>query len=224
VYAYASKLKDHSFIEVEVVYHEVRSAFISDEHMCCKPTVEGVFFVVADKAEYALLIAKVCVCGVVAADVAFAAGCNGCSDFIANLDGVAGCIAFYVFTESDDLACALVTENYGDKTEGVALPFVYVCTANARAFNFNEDIVVLKFGNGKFFDFYFLCICEHCNLCCFGDRCAAVLAALAVAAVAAAAFVLMLARRGVHFAYDLANNAFDIGRIECHCRFFLSYT
>jgi hypothetical protein len=36
--------------------------------------------------------------------------------------------------------------------------------------------------------------------------------------------VLMLARGGVHFAYDLANNAFDIGRIECHCRFFLSYT
>jgi hypothetical protein len=34
--------------------------------------------------------------------------------------------------------------------------------------------------------------------------------------------VLLTARRGAHFADDFANNAFDIGRIECHCRFFLS--
>jgi hypothetical protein len=34
--------------------------------------------------------------------------------------------------------------------------------------------------------------------------------------------VLMFARGSVHFAYDLANNAFDIGRIECHFLFFLS--
>ena len=220
MYANTSKLKYHSFVKVKVVNYKVCRALAADKKMCCEPAEEGLFIAVRDKTEYALLVAKVCCCGVVAADVAFAAGDNGCYHFIANLDGLTGCVCFDILTKSNDLACAFVSEDYGHKTERVCSPFVNVSTADACAFNFNEDIVILKFGNGEFLDLDSFCFCKHSNLSCLGDACG-MLAAFAVCTVAAAAFVLMFAC-AVHFTNDLANNAFDVGRVKCHFYLILS--
>ena len=169
MYANAGKLKEHSFLKVEVVNNEVGRALSSYKEVGCKPTRKGVCVVMGDKTEHALLVAEVGVGGLVAADKALAAADNAGNNLVADLYGVARGIHLYVFTERDNLARSLVSEGYGDNAEWVSLPLVYVGSANAAALYFYEYIVVLKRGNGKFLYLNLFLGGKHCNLCGFGD-------------------------------------------------------
>ena len=171
VNANACKLEKHSLLEVKVVYYKVGRALSAYEKVGCKPTGKGVCIAVMDKSENSLLVAKVSVCGLVTANEAFATADNGSNDLVANLYGISGSICLYIFTESNDLTCSLVTESYRDKSEGIALPLMNVSSAYATAFNLNENIVVTNGRHRKFLYLDGLGSCEHCNLRSSGNLC-----------------------------------------------------
>jgi hypothetical protein len=137
----------------------------------CEPTGERLSVVVLNKAEYALLVAKVGSCGMVTANEAFAAADNGGNDFVANLNGVARRIEFNVFTESNNLSGSLVSESYGDKSKGIAAPFVNVGAAYSAALHINENISVLKLWDGEFLDLDRFGSGKCCNLSGLWNRC-----------------------------------------------------
>ena len=156
-----------------------------------------------DQTEHALLVTKVGVGGMVAADLALSAGNNGGDELIADLDGIACGIELDVLTQTNDLTRALVTENDGDQSEGIALPLVHVGAAYAAALDTNEDIVILKhFGNGKFLDLNMLGRGQHCDLSDLIRMCGH-------------------AACTRHFAEDLTYNAFYLYGIQIH--FFVDF-
>jgi hypothetical protein len=167
--------------------------------MCCEPTGERLAVAVGVKSEYALLVAEVGICGLVAAYVAIAAADNAGYDLVAYFNGVSCGVALNVFAKSDDLACTLVSESYGYDAEGVLAPFVNVCSAYSASFSLYENIVVLKSGNGEFFNFNFLGSGKRCNLGGFGDSLGAARAALRC-----------------HFTEDLAYYALNLRRTDAH--------
>ena len=217
VYTYASQLKQHSLVEVEVVNLEVGYALAAlDYHVISEPTVEVVVGLVTDQTEYALLVAEVGSAGNHAACKAFAAADNRGYDLVANADGLACGVELNVLTDSDDLARALVAKRYGNQTEGVALPLVNVCAADTRTLYLNEDVVITQLGDGVFFYFNFLFAGQKSYVSGLGK--AAVLTALAVAAAGA----LMLLTAAVHALKDLTDNAFDLRSRIVHVVSFLS--
>jgi hypothetical protein len=137
VNAYTRKLEKHSFLKVKIVYYEIGRSLTSDKKVGCEPACKGLSIAVRDKTEHALLVAKVGVGRLIAANEALAAADNGGNDLVTYLDGLTFGIHLYVLTESDDLTRALVAKRYGNNSKRVAFPFVNVCTTNATTFNFN---------------------------------------------------------------------------------------
>ena len=77
----------------------------------------------------------------IAADMTFAAADNAGYQLVAYFDRLARRIRFDVFTEVNDFTRTFMSERNGYNPEGIDLPLVYVRTANAAAFNLNEDIL-----------------------------------------------------------------------------------
>ena len=210
VYANTRKLEDHSLLKVKLVNLEIGYTVAAlDYHIVCEPTVNSVTFsctsLVTDQTENALIVTKIGSAGNHTASVAIAAADYGGNDLVANLQGLACGVAIYVFTDRNDLARALVTENYGNETEGVHFPLVYVGSADACALNSYENIVVAKRGDRDLLYFDFLRTGKHCNVSCCGDgTCSLCGSAL------------------THGAYHGANDAFDLRSCDIHVMYILS--
>jgi hypothetical protein len=169
VYANACKLEKHSLLKIKIVYYKIGRSLTSDKKMSSEPAGKRLSIAVRDETKHALLVAKVGVCGLVTAHEALAAADNRGNDLVANLDGFACGVGLHVLTESDDFAGTLVTESYGNKSEGVALPLVYVSTAHATSLYSYKDIVILKGGNGEFLNLDLLLSSKHSYLSSLGN-------------------------------------------------------
>jgi hypothetical protein len=213
VHTNASKLEQHSLLKVEIVYYEIGRSLTSDEKVSSEPTGEGVSVAVRNKAEHALLVAEVGVGGLVTADEALATADNRGDDLVADLDGLTCGIHLNVLTESDDLTCALVTESYGDKSERITLPLVNVGAANAATLYLDENVIVLKSGDGKFLDLYFFLSCKHSDLTGLGNTLRGSARRKALAEYSTN-YRFNLGRRNIHFIYLSQQHAGRVSAIQ----------
>ena len=161
-----ARLDEDSGIEIEVAYVEYGGA-ASYEDIIGEPAVE-VNVIVGKKTVY-VCAADVLFVKVIHGDVGIVLEDHTSNNLITDGKGLACAVLLYVLTHLDDLACAFMTEGNGDKTKGVTLKFMRVSTANAAAFDLDENVIVADFGNGVFLDFKFFELCEHCNLSGLGE-------------------------------------------------------
>ena len=200
---------EDSGIEVEVAYVE-DCGTASDEDVIRKPTVE--MYVVIGKKAVNVSAAYVLLVEVVHGDIGVILEDHAGNNLIADREGLARAVLGYVFTHFNDLTCAFVTESNGDKTEGIALVFVRVGTANAAAFHFNENVIVADFGHGVLFDFNFFESCEHCNLRCLRNG----------RGSGSCGSIGSYIRSSLHACKDLLNDQLEIDIIHIHGSFTLS--
>ena len=136
--ANASGLDEHSFINGHTVNNENRGV-LTNENMFSKPTVVVMLCVVFDKTVNTEAFAEVGKLGETTAVITLAAEKNGGNNLISNLDGVALGIGGNAFADCYNLTCSFVTENDFLISEGIVTIFVNVGSADAAAFNLNED-------------------------------------------------------------------------------------
>ena len=166
-----------------------------------KPARKRLRVVVGNESENALFVAEVGVCGMIAADVAFAAADDAGDELVAHFDGIARRVRLDVFAERDDLARALVSERYGNNPERIALPLVHVRTADAAALHLYENIVVPKGGNLKFLYLDVFRGGEHSHLRRLGEPCGR---------------RALYGRAAVHFPENFPNDVLHLGRSNVH--------
>ena len=68
-------------------------------------------------------------------------------ELLTDAEGLARAILGDVFADLDDLARSLVTEDYGDEAEGVALELVCIGSADSTALNLYEHVIVADLGS-----------------------------------------------------------------------------
>ena len=90
-------------------------------------------------------------------------------NLVSYLQIISGTVFLYVFPHLYDFTGSLMSEGYGNQSEGIFFEFMGVGTADTAALHFNKDIVIPYLGDGEFFNVIMLQACKHGNTGCFRD-------------------------------------------------------
>ena len=197
--------------EIELGNVEDRGA-AADENVVRKPAVE--VNVVIGKQTVNICAADILLVEVEHRDVGVVLEDHTGDNLIADAEGLASGVELDILTDLDDFTGAFVTECNGNQTEGVALEFVCVGTADTAAFNFDEDVIVADFGHRVFLDNELFRFNQHGNVRLCGNRTACGLACGDLRC----GDILCLCGSGVtdHVSENLLDNFFNILRFVIH--------
>jgi hypothetical protein len=144
----------------------VKGGTFADDHMAGEISVE-VDIVIGKESVNAAVFAEVGFGRGIFTGRALAAGDDTGNDFVTDGDGFTGGVGFDIFTDFDDFAAALMSEDDRTEVEWITFVFVTVGTAYAAALNFDEDLIVIDFGDGEFAEFKFTGFDEVRQFCHF---------------------------------------------------------
>ena len=163
-------LDEDSGIQIQITYiEECGTEFAaSDEDVVSEPAVE--LHIVIRKKSVNVSAAHVLLVQVKHCDLRIILEDHTGNNLVADLHRLAGCVDLNVLTHCNDLAGSFMSQNYRNQAEGIVFVFVSIGSADAAAFNLNQDIVVSNFRKGILLQFEVLLLCHHRNSCGLRDH------------------------------------------------------